>query len=291
LLIVSTDFTHYGPQYDHIPGISRREILAVETKMVDKMLTQLRFVPNPLVNACGPYALDALMFLLQACFPNVKGHAETHSFSSKRGANFVSYWGLQWTEDWYAIVARVPRLLLLRSEALVKLLHIPPLNERSHLGVFVTLRERGALRGCLGTFWTHHKPVLIERIIQETLLTVYKDARFSDEEVPLRTDPKLANHYSFEVSLLGPGKHVSWKDLPHEYDPCRKGIILSLGGRSATFLSSVAVENKWVSHCGPQRVPEILLAELVRKMGFSDEDPRKGRVELYSMTSFVDRHV
>jgi AmmeMemoRadiSam system protein B/AmmeMemoRadiSam system protein A len=124
-------------------------------------------------------------------------------------------------------------------------------------GVFVTLKKRGDLRGCVGRI-TPNGPVhwLVGAM---ALHAAVNDPRFE----PVRPD-ELAQ-LEVEVSLLTPPR-----EIPTAQDIVigRDGVILMKNGQSAVFLPEVAVEQGWTR--------EALLDNLCQKAGLPGACWRSG---------------
>lgn len=101
-------------------------------------------------------------------------------------------------------------------------------------GAFVTLREHGELRGCIG----YMVPIdYLERQIR----TLAREAAFDDPRFDsLRWEE--VGKVRIEISLLTPMEEISSLD---EFVPGRDGIMLTLDGRRAVFLPQVADETGW----------------------------------------------
>lgn len=100
----------------------------------------------------------------------------------------------------------------------------PEMKEKA--GVFVSLKKKGELRGCIGTFHPVTENVAAE-IIQNSISAATGDPRF--EPVSMRELDDL--EYSVDV-LTMPEKVQSRKDL----DPGRYGIIVTSGNRKGLLL-------------------------------------------------------
>jgi hypothetical protein len=140
--------------------------------------------------------------------------------------------------------------------------------------VFVTLKERGQLRGCIGT--TEPRATLRDAVASAAYSAAFQDHRFSPvakEEVP---------RLHFEVSILSSARPV--KDAA-AVAPKTHGVILSQGGRSGLFLPQV-----W------EQIPgkEDFLGELCeQKAGLPRscwKDP-KTRLAVFTVTAFDDEGV
>jgi len=100
--------------------------------------------------------------------------------------------------------------------------------------VFVTIKERGALRGCIGSLIAHRP--LIDDLIENAKSAAFRDPRFP----PLRRDE--VDKINLEISILSPYKEVKYKnieDLKRKIRPGVDGVVLKLNGYQATFLPQV----------------------------------------------------
>ena len=100
--------------------------------------------------------------------------------------------------------------------------------------VFVTLKLKGALRGCIGMLEPIH--TIVEGVSSNAYRAAFKDPRFP----PLsRSD---ADHTSIHIALLTYPHLIqvaNESDLLRQLHPERHGLILKSGSRQATFLPSV----------------------------------------------------
>ena len=115
-------------------------------------------------------------------------------------------------------------------EALIK--KYPELLKKG--AVFVTIKERGALRGCIGSLIAHRP--LIDDLIENAKSAAFKDPRF----MPLK--PHEVDDINLEISILSPYKKVEYrdvKDLKRKIRPNIDGVVLKLNGYQATFLPQV----------------------------------------------------
>jgi MEMO1 family protein len=97
-------------------------------------------------------------------------------------------------------------------------------------GVFVTLRRRGELRGCIGHIHPLHEG-LSQEIADCAVAAATHDPRFN----PL--EPSELDLLELEISLLSPPESVSHIDA---LDPERYGIVVSAGTRRGVLLPEVA---------------------------------------------------
>jgi len=101
-------------------------------------------------------------------------------------------------------------------------------------GVFVTLRRRGALRGCIGQM-TPDRPLRV-LVGSMALAAAFEDPRFE------KVKPGELKDLDVEISVLTPFKEVAG---PQAIVVGRDGVLLQRGGRSAVFLPQVATEEHW----------------------------------------------
>lgn len=93
-------------------------------------------------------------------------------------------------------------------------------------GVFVSLKIRGQLRGCIGTFQPTTETIS-EEIIQNAISAATRDPRF----LPVRQEELDDLEYSVDV-LSEPEKIQSKKEL----DPKKYGVIIKSGERKGLLL-------------------------------------------------------
>ncbi|UCV16797.1 AmmeMemoRadiSam system protein A [Quatrionicoccus australiensis] len=99
---------------------------------------------------------------------------------------------------------------------------------------FVTLSQRGQLRGCIGSLeaW---RP-LLQDVQENARAAAFRDPRFK----PLGVDE--LGRTRVEVSLLTPATPIQFAseaDALAQLQPGRDGIIFTAGGRRSTFLPQV----------------------------------------------------
>ena len=101
-------------------------------------------------------------------------------------------------------------------------------------GVFVTLRKRGDLRGCIGRLQADRS--LLPLVASMALESALNDTRFSPVRATELKDLEV------EVSVLTPMKKIAG---PADIVVGRDGVVLRMGDRSAVFLPQVANEQGW----------------------------------------------
>jgi AmmeMemoRadiSam system protein A len=108
------------------------------------------------------------------------------------------------------------------------------LNE--HCGCFVTIKNRGKLRGCIGQFVS--EVPLIELVGEMAGASATGDPRFLSD--PITVDE--LNQLDVEISVLSPLKLV---DDPLSLRLGVDGIYIKSGFASGCFLPQVATETGW----------------------------------------------
>jgi AmmeMemoRadiSam system protein A len=105
---------------------------------------------------------------------------------------------------------------------------------RATRGVFVTLKKRGELRGCIGKM-DFERP-LWANAVDAAVASALEDTRFQP------VTPEELGEITIEISIL-----ESPEELPEPgmFDVQRHGIIVQKGWRHALLLPKVAQEQEW----------------------------------------------
>lgn len=122
-----------------------------------------------------------------------------------------------------------------------------PSNLLVQAGAFVTLKEHGSLRGCIGSF--NPEQSLYKVVQSMAIASATEDYRFT----PVKSDevPNL----EIEISVLTPLKKINSID---EIVLGKHGIYIKKGERSGTFLPQVATGTGWnleefLGHCAQDK--------------------------------------
>ncbi len=144
-------------------------------------------------------------------------------------------------------------------------------------GCFVTFKNRGRLRGCIGTF-SAEKPLY--ETAQEMAEAALRDPRFTVHPV---TADELAR-IDIEISALTPMKKVT--DPLAEIELGRHGIQVGSGFRRGVFLPQVATETGW-------SLEEFLSQCCAGKAGLAPDAWRDPNVDVYRFEAevFGEGHV
>ncbi len=92
--------------------------------------------------------------------------------------------------------------------------------------MFVSIKENGSLRGCIGTIEPAEAPLALE-IIHNAISASARDPRFSPIE------PEELDRLTITVDVIGPVEPV---DSPDKLDVKRYGIIVSREGNRGLLL-------------------------------------------------------
>ena len=141
--------------------------------------------------------------------------------------------------------------------------------ERKH-GIFVTLKLRGYLRGCIGHI--RGQAPLRESIAPMTLAAAFEDPRFPP--LVLHELEELKIHISI---LTEPVPVKSYKDIRAGTD----GIIVTHGRKKGVYLPEVAVETGW----GAKTFFESCALE---KAGLTERELRAASIEVFQTGGFGD---
>jgi uncharacterized protein (TIGR00296 family) len=141
-------------------------------------------------------------------------------------------------------------------------------------GAFVTLKEMGELRGCIG----YPEPVLPlwQAVLNSAIAAAFEDPRFPQVISEEMKDIKI------EVSVLSVPRLIEVKnpdDYLKEIKVGRDGLIIKYRGFSGLLLPQVAPEQGWNSR--------KFLEGLCEKAGVSPVSWRNPRCEIYSFEAEV----
>ncbi|MFH2070984.1 MAG: AmmeMemoRadiSam system protein B [Elusimicrobiota bacterium] len=134
--------------------------------------------------------------------------------------------------------------------------------------VFVTLKKKGHLRGCIGT--TVPQLPLYETVQRMAAASAFEDHRFSPVSEKELADIKI------EISVLSPMTRVQSAEeiIPHKH-----GVVVRSGGRSGLFLPQV-----WEHFSNKDE----FLGELCsQKAGLKPDAWKDADTELYAFTVFA----
>lgn len=101
------------------------------------------------------------------------------------------------------------------------------------VGVFVTIKKEGELRGCIGRLSS-------DAPLGETVVSVARDSALSDPRFPAVRETELGS-LEYEISVMTPMVPIDVSEI----EVGRHGVQMELHGRRAVFLPQVAPEWGW----------------------------------------------
>lgn len=299
VVVASSDFTHYGPNYGYVPFRDR-----VPERLQDLALQAARPIANRDVDGffahldrtgdtiCGAAPISVLLATLPAMSEAVPLKFDTSGRMLDDWTNSVSYYSVAFIEklaparfQGVEILDQAAQdfLLKLARETLRRHLASRPLPDpvkegreipakvREDYGVFVTLKKHGDLRGCIGSI-VGTEP-LFQGVIRNAVNAASHDPRF--QPMTEAEEPEV----EIEISVLTPLKEVAG---PQDILVGRDGVVLEKAGRRAVFLPQVAPEQGW-------DVP-TMLAHLSLKAGLPSDAWKSGaRFETFQAHVFHER--
>ena len=139
----------------------------------------------------------------------------------------------------------------------------------AEMGAFVTLHERGELRGCIGNLQGHGPFYLTVRDMAVEAAT--GDPRFN----PITLEEM--NDVDIEISTLSPLEKI---DDPEKIKVGKHGVLVRSGFTSGVYLPQVAVETKW----NREQFMDSLCGQ---KAGMPEDAWKKGKCDIYIFTALV----
>ena len=136
-------------------------------------------------------------------------------------------------------------------------------------GVFVTIKRRGELRGCLGT-------LQMRTSLAEEVVRCARDSATEDPRFPPMSAGELPES-SIDISVLGPLEEIDPRG-GQSIVIGRHGLVVEEGSRRGLLLPQVAVEWSWT--------PEQFLAQTCKKAGLPPEAWQRG-ARVYRFTAEV----
>ena len=286
LLIASSDMSHY-PRYEDAVRVDKETLKAIETfdpVEVEAATRKLMAegVPNLATCLCGEGPVKTVLMaarLLGADRVQVLHYANSGDASRGPRESVVGYSAVAI----YRTKAR-PREGELNAEQQQRLLSLARQAIEEHVrsgrevpvtdtdpallrpaAAFVTLRENGQLRGCIGSLEPDQP--LANCVRDRAIMAATSDPRFPS--VRARELPAL----ELEISVLSPLRRVAGAD---DIDISKHGVVVSSGGRRGVFLPQVAKETGWNR--------EELLSHLCQEKAGLPRDAWKNGAALYVFT-------
>jgi len=257
LMVVSSDFCHYGPAYGYVPfkddvprqlaalnAAATQEILQVDVAGWDNFLGETHDT------ICGRSPIGVLLKVLEPVDDveglrvgfDMSGHLMGDYTNSVTYASFVF-----WRAGEGLTPAEQETLLGIARESAVTFLKTgkaPEISaERRDLtpalrapgAAFVTLKNGGRLRGCVGHI-VAYKPLFAS--VVENACHACQDPRFTDEPIT----EKEAGDLSIEISVLTPMRRLA---DPQKVRVGKDGLMMAKGANRGLLLPQVPTEQGW----------------------------------------------
>ena len=291
LIVASSDFTHYGRAFRYTPfvtnvraGIDRLDKGALEHVLKVDAAGFRRYVARTRATICGrvPIAL-----MLQMLTPDCRGKLVDYYMSGdleKDYTHSVSYASAALTigPGQVSAAGRQKLLDIARKTLRAVLKNGPPpkfnVTDKElqvQRGVFVTYKNKGKLRGCIGRF--EAQTPLWQVVQAMAVASARHDTRFARNPITSTEEPNI----SVQISILSPMTRI--RD-PLDFIVGVHGLYIRRGARRGTYLPQVATEQGWDKR--------TFITHLCRyKIGIAPnawQDPNT-EVYIYSAQVFGDR--
>ena len=284
LLIASSDFVHYGRNFNYVPfkkdiseNIKKLDFGAYDKIAALDLAGFIKYKKNTGATICGEMSIAVLLATLPT---NTKVHKLFYTTSGAMTRDYshsVSYMSVAFCGQWNKKIKNKhalaqedkQKLLKLARNSLTFYLEKKKVPTPENLGIqvsdrmkakraaFVTLKKHGRLRGCIGEIFPRQE--LYKSVIANAINAGVNDRRFN----PV-TKGELKD-IEFDISALTPPEKVSsYKQIKIGTD----GMVLKKGRNSAVFLPQVAPEQGWTL--------EETLTHLARKAGLPADGWKKG---------------
>ena len=266
LVIASSDFVHYGPNYDYVPfdkdvpeQLRKLDMGAYEHIAKLDAKGFLEYTQKTGATICGRIPIAILLSMLDK---NAEAHLTQYATSGELTGDFtnsVSYLSVAFTGAWQAqppvedwtntdelTEQDKQQLLTLARKTMVYALRNRRVPEATELGVtvsdamqrpraaFVTLTKKSMLRGCIGDIFPQRP--LYKSVIINAIHACVNDRRFA----PVSEDELKDIHIEISALTL-PASIASPDQIRIGID----GVVLNKDGYTAVFLPQVAPEQGW----------------------------------------------
>ncbi|MDD5109753.1 MAG: AmmeMemoRadiSam system protein B [Patescibacteria group bacterium] len=287
LVVASSDLSHY-PGYRDAKTVDAKTIQGIlggDCQKLEKVIADLETqeIPAAATFACGEDAIKTVMLVAQAAGADeikllnaansgdvsgdrsrVVGYAAIGFFGPRRGN------ALSTAEQQRLLgIAKTSVETYVRTGKTTKLNVTEPALQ-AHVGAFVTLKENGRLRGCIGRFSPTDAP-LWQVVSQMAMAAATEDQRF------LPVEPAELGALRYEISVLGDNEKISDAS---RIQLGKHGVMVRAGARSGVFLPQVATDTQWDL--------DRFLGELcAQKAGLAYDCWKDSRTELFVFTAQV----
>jgi hypothetical protein len=282
IVVASSDLSHYHP-YDEAKALDNQCVKAVCDLNIDEMKAQ---------EACGKLPILTLMYLArekgwQAQLLDYRNSGDTAGDKSQGVVGYAAIAFYEPAPQNFEAKERKFLLDLARKTLTCVVTNpaalgagidaqnvSPKLSETK--ACFVTLTERGLLRGCIGHILPQEP--LYQAVVDNARNAALRDYRFSP------VTPEEVAKIEIEISVLTvpqPLHFTSPADLLSQLKPYEDGVVLQIGSQGATFLPQV-----W------EQIPDKIefLNHLAEKAGCAPADWRGQNVSvsIYHVEAFKE---
>lgn len=209
------DYAAEGPEYD-------RRITEVLSKGILEKTVDFPEVFCEKAGECGHRAIT----ILAGCLSGIPLEAKLLSYEGPFG---VGYAVASFQDAYTALARRSLQYCVTRREVLKRPDDLPDEMLKKRAGVFVSLKKKGDLRGCIGTIQAVQDCVADE-VIENAVSAALWDPRFPQVEEPELKDIVCS------VDVLSEPEPIS---SPEELDVKKYGVIVSYGGRRGLLLPNL----------------------------------------------------
>ena len=252
LLVVSSDLSHY-PSWsvaNEVDGETIKSIIKGDRSTFESKISDLESKNYPGLDtcACGQQAISVALktaeILSVKDFRKIKyENSGDVSGDKSRVVGYVAIgaWSKEFDSDSLDEAAKTEALKIARNtleghlgEGRTPSIASVSAKLNQQLGAFVTLRNGGQLRGCIGEF-EPKKPLYL--VIEEMAIA----AATEDSRFPPVTAGEL-EEINIEISVMTPKRKINdWQKI----ELGKHGVVVQKGQYSGTFLPQVATETGW----------------------------------------------
>ncbi len=302
IILISSDFTHYGPNYEFTPNFKKgvkKGLRDLDMGAVDLILKGdgegfTRYVNFTGATICGRNPIRLALDIFKMLGWKADGkllHYTTSGEITGSWENSVSYTAIalgslkeetMLQQEKFLTDGEEKTLLKLARNVLEKFVksgvqHYPDSDLTDYgltdtlkkpFGVFVTLNEDKQLRGCIGNILA--AVPLYQGVIDNAINAAAHDPRFR------RVQADELKAIEMEISVMSPLIPVASLD---DIVVGRDGLVLRVGGYSGVFLPQVPVEWKWNK--------QQYLEELGHKAGLDTNAYKRKDAKLWRFTAQV----
>jgi AmmeMemoRadiSam system protein B/AmmeMemoRadiSam system protein A len=289
ILVASTDFTHFGPQFGYTPFSD--DVPAKLQELADQAAAPIlkcdfdgfaQHLTKTHDTICGRGPVSLLLRIL-----SMKGGARATRAAFDTSGRMTNDWGSSVTYQSFVFTPRPGNISREQRGQLLELARQtvtayldgkePPQPEPEMLpqllrddgACFVTLQNHGRLRGCIGNMIADRP---LYKAVISNAVSACRDHRFVNNPV---TTAEL-DQIDIEISYLTPMKRVGKTD---EIVVGQHGLLISRGARRGVLLPQVAYERGWTR--------EEFLSQTCRKAGLPLDAWKQADAEIYSFEAEV----